>query len=121
MYYDFESGILYSRKDLEKLFQDLKSSGDTEAESFGEYLRTISPSENGCVETLYNVSGSDAIGKTYGAWIETNHCFDECIGFYRDGSEMGIIPDEIESFRILEIYMDKYHNVAFIRFDAERI
>lgn len=120
MYFDFENRILYSREDLKKIFLELKASGETDAKTFEEYLQIISPAENGVVESLYTVHKSDAVGKTYGEWICTNHGFDECIGFYRDGSEIWLIPDNIESFRILDIAANRYHCTAYIRFDVER-
>lgn len=55
---------------------------------------------------------------TYGEWINTDHGFSEAIGFYRDGKEIAIVPNDIMEWKIYRIAKAPRHDyIAFIYFD----
>lgn len=50
--YISEGNNIYSKRDLEVSYYELKASGDTEAETFKDYLKNCMSEENGCLEYL---------------------------------------------------------------------
>lgn len=53
MYYDIESGEYLTRADLQREFEFLKASEETEADSFEDYLKNCL-SKNGTLEKVRN-------------------------------------------------------------------
>ena len=53
-YYDIETEEIITEEDLEKEYNDLKKTGDTEAATFNDYLINCT-SKNGTLEEITNV------------------------------------------------------------------
>ena len=53
-YYDIETEEIITEEDLEKEYNDLKKTGDTEAATFNDYLINCT-SKNGTLEEIANV------------------------------------------------------------------